>query len=349
MSLLATYQQDIRGEFPNALDRDEWRVTKYGLVNSTIDQTEGIDSIVSPDLKAKAMVSEGRVVAIPVMKKGSLTVTNTRTCTIGDYENDSALVNLTWTTLVVDISMVSAQYRKNEISYLADLQKKLRLVKDALLSQIESAIFTKLDTDKSTIFNSSLAGTKYPLVGDTLQVASADHEYFFNDIGAIQNSDDFYNNTFNVLGSTNLMPYVNHYIHQGPQNDENLSYQFGDKNFAFSNSVVDGASKLATGFILPDGAIGMLTRVNADAQMGHSTGDGTSWSTERIDGIPFDIGVMYKSKCSDQSALNGSGLEHLEATKVENWQFSVDFGLLTSYNSDPVTIASAIKKFEFVV
>jgi len=64
------------------------------------------------------------------------------------------------------------------------------------------------------------------------------------------------------------------------------------------------------------------------------------------EGFPFPVGVMYKSVCSDQSALNGSGMEHLTATMLESWQFSIDFGLVTPYQSDAAR-PSPIKKFEF--
>jgi len=104
----------------------------------------------------------------------------------------------------------------------------------------------------------------------------------------------------------------------------------------------------ATGYFMPDGSIGMLSRVAIDARMGHKATDGTEWSEERIPGLPFPVGVMYKSSCSDQKTLNGSGLAHLEATMIEHWQFSYDYAILTPYNSDLAAKASAIRKFEFV-
>jgi hypothetical protein len=99
---------------------------------------------------------------------------------------------------------------------------------------------------------------------------------------------------------------------------------------------------------MPIGTLGLLTRVDVDAQLQNKATDGTEWGTIQIDGIPFEIGYMYKSQCSDQSALNGTGLEHLKATMVEKWQFSVDYALVTPYNSDPATLSSAIKKVEFL-
>jgi len=346
--LVETYLQDIRIAFPSNLDRDEWRFTRYGLLTAAKEQTVHPLSIISPDLRQKALESEGRTLDVPVMKKGNLTIKNQRSCTIGDYENESAMVNVTWATLVTDFSMMKAQYHKNELSYLQDFNKKMTLVKNAFANAIENAIYTKLDADKSAVYNSSLVGTgaKYELVANTMQVGVDDQEYFFNDVDVIMNQDNFWSPDWLVLGSTPLMSPVRHYLNQGSANDERLDYQFGPYSFRFSNQVVDGASKKSTGFIMPYGSIGLLTRVNIDAKMGNQASDGTKWETAFLDTLGFDVGVMHKSKCDDKSET--AGLEHLEATMVENFQFSIDYALLTPYNSDDTTIAGGIKKFEFV-
>jgi len=346
--LVETYLQDIRIEFPNNLDRDEWRFTRYGLLTSTQEQSNHPMSILTPDIKQQALMSEGRSMGIPVMKVGNLTIKNQRSCTIGDYENETELVDVTWATLVTDFSMLKAQHHKNEVSYLYDFNKKMTLVKNAFASAIENAIYTKLDTDKSSVYGSTLVGvgSKYELVANTIQVADAQQEYFFNDVDVIMNQDNFFNPEYVVMASTPLMSPVRHYLNQGAGNDERLDYQFGPYSFRFSNQVVDGAGARSTGFIMPHGSIGLLSRVNIDAKMGNSASDGTRWETAFLDTLGMEVGVMYKSKCDDKSDI--TGLEHLEATMVENFQFSLDFALVTPYNSDSTTKAGAIKKFEFL-
>lgn len=349
--LLETYLQDIRGLYPNGFDRNEWRFTKSGLLTAVKEMSESPMSIITEDIKEKALKSEGRALKVPVIKQGELTVTNQRTCAIGNFENESALVTVNWATMVVNISMVKSQYAKNEITYLQDLNKKLMLVKEAFTKTMEQAIFARLELAKATAaqYNSSLVGVgnKYPFVGDAMQVSVADQPTFFNDLEVILNEDDFHAELFHVLGSTTLSSYVRHWANQGGGNYENLSYQFGGYSFRYSNRVVNGATVRATGYAMPDGSIGMLTRVNIDATLGNKTTDGTQWETAFIDGFPYEVGVMYKSTCADKSALNGTGLEHLTATMVEQWQFSLDFGLVTPYQSDPAR-AQPIKKFEFI-
>lgn len=346
--LLDTYLQEIRAVYPNQFDTNEWRFTKSGLLTAVKEMTDSPLSIVTEDLKQKALASEGRDLKVPVIKQGELTIKNQRSCEISEFENETALVTVNWATYVVDISMVRAQYSKNEITYLQDLNKKLLLVKEAFTKAIETSIYARLELAKATDYNSSLVGVgkKYPLVGDALQVSLANQELFFNDLEVIMEEDDFSSPNLQIIGSTPLQSFVRHWVNQGKSNDENLEYQFTGKNFRYTNRIPSGAGNSASGFFMTDGSIGMVTRNGIDNVLGSVAGDGTRWETVMLDGFPFEIGVMYKSVCSDQSELNGTGMEHLTATMVEKWQFSLDVGLLTPYQSDPDR-PQPIKKFEF--
>jgi len=347
MSLINTLRQEIRAKLPNPVERDEWRFTKYGLLTAVREMTSSPQSILTDELKKKALISEGTALKIPVFKMGNLTVSNTRSCTIANLENTTEMVTVNWTTLVVDISMRKAEHWNNEVAYLTDLNKKLLLADNTLAKAVESMIYTKLDAEKSEVYASPLVGvgTDYLLVGNALQVPVAKQETFFNDLEAIMEGDDFYSMPFKVLGHTTLKPAVKHYGNQGQSNDENLTYQFDGYDFRFSNHITQGAVR-ATGFCMSDGSIGIMTRINADSMMGNVAGDGTRWEKTFFDKLGFEVGVQYKSKCDDLSGE--SGLAHLEATMVENWQFSIDVALVTPYNSDPTTLAGVIKKFEFL-
>lgn len=349
MSLINTYKLEIRAKVQQPLDRDEWRFTRYGLLTSAREMTASPNSIVTPELMEKAKESEGLDLKVPVFEIGDdVVIKSVRSCQIDDLENTTDYVTVNWITLVADMSMKASEHKKNEVGYLTDLNRKLMKIDNALAKAVEDLIYTKLDTEKSAVYASPLVGvgTDYPLVGNTIQVAPAQQETFFNDLEAIMEGDDFYSAPFKVLGGTTLKPYVKHYANQGANNDENLTYQFDAYDFRFSNHVVNGGGKKATGFIMTDGSLGIMTRINVDAEMGHSAGDGTEWGTTYMERLGFEVGVMYKSKCDDVSAQ--AGLEHLTATKVENWQFSIDVALITPYNSDPATQAGVIKKFEFV-
>ncbi len=338
--------QEIRAKVPSALERDEWRFTRYGLLTAAKEMTASPMSIITPDLKEKAAISEGRDLKIPVYQIGSVNVTNSRSCTITGFDNTTEFVDVTWTTLVVNIGMKKGEYAKNEVNYLTDLNKKLRLADDAFCVAIETLILAKLEADKSIVYNSPIVTTDYALVGDAIQVAPAQQETFFNYMDAIMQGDDFYSQPYKVLAQTTMLPQINHYINQGGGNAVNLEYQFGSFDYRFTNVIPNGIGQRATAYVMTDGTLGMLSRINIDSLMGNKSTDGTVWEKARpFPQLGMEVGVQYKSTCGDLSAI--SGLEHLEASLVEYWQFSIDVAFLTPYNSDTATKAGVIKKVEF--
>lgn len=349
MSLIATYLDDINASYPSNLDRDELRTTNDGLLTAVLSMTTSQRSILSPTLREKAENdSQGREIDIPVRKKGNVTINNARSCTIGGGQSETDTVRVIWQTASADILMVPAQYGKNQIGYADDLAQKIEEMVEAFKIEIENDLDTLMDNNKSQVYGSALVGTEYPLVGDAIQVTTEQMKFFFGDISPINFADDFAQPLNKVIASHVAMRYVERYIEQGGGNAENTSYQFSGKDYTFSNRVTNGAGKNATGYWMPDGSLGLLTRVDEDAKMGHKAGDGSEWSTENLPGLPFAVGVLYKSQCSDQSALETAGLEHLKATKIEHFQISFDYAMLSPYNSDIATKPSSIRKFEVI-
>jgi len=346
--LQATYLQDLRVNYPSDLDRDELRVTQTGLLMMVMAMTTSPTSIVSDELITLARQSVGRQLDVPVMQKGNVTIKNTRSCTVDCAQSTSGFVTVTFRTVVADICMVPSQYKKNEIKYLQDLNRKVTDMVEKFLVIIEEDLDTALDANKSQVYNSSIVGDKYALTAGAIQVPEADQDYFFNDLEAINYSDDFYSPTVKMVSSPSMMPVISNFINQGPSNAENKAFQFPGKDFHFSNRVINTAPAKSTGYFMPDGSIGMVTRVDPDAQDGNTATDGTSWFEDRLPGMPFNVGVKYNSKCADNSAIHTAGLEHLTASMIEHWQFSFDFGIIVPYNSDLATKPSSIRKVEFI-
>jgi len=310
--------------------------------------TNSASSILSGDLKAKAKLSQGRNLDIPVMKKGLVTIKNARSCVVQCGQNETDLVRVVWKTMVADICMVPGQYELNEIGYQDDFAEKIKRTVEAFKSEMETDIDSFLDTNKNQVYASSLvSGTnpKYALAGG-LQVAAADRELFLNDIDPINFEDDFYDEDVYIVSSPTFMSDVRHYINQGSGNDENLAYQFNGKNFTFSNRVTN--VQHATGYFMPNGSIGLLTRIDVDARMKAKSTRGTEWFEDTLPDLPFSVGIKYDSECSDQSALEANGLEHLTATLIEHWQISYDFAIVVPFADDLATESVAIRKFELL-
>lgn len=348
MSLQATYLQDLRSMYPNPLDQFELRVTQTGLLTMALEMTTSPKSIVSDDLITLAKQSVGRQLDVPVMKKGVVTIKNVRSCTVDCAQSESGFVTVTFKTLVADMCMVPSQYKKNEIKYLVDLNRKATDIVEKFLVEMETDLDTALDTNKSQVYNSSIIGDKYALTASAIQVPVDDQNFFFNDIDAINYADDFYSTTVKMVSSSSMMPVISKWANQGVANSVNTNFQFPGKDFRFSNRITNTSPASSTGYFMEDGSLGVVTRIDPDAMDENTATDGTKWFTDRLPGMPFDIGVKYNSKCSDQSALETSGLENLSATLIEHWQFSFDFAIVVPYNSNLAANPSSIRKVEFV-
>ena len=349
MSLEKTLLQNIRVSYPSRLDQYANRVVETGLLTAVLEMNNSVRSIVSPDLRSKAetSLSQSRTIEIPVLKKGNVTIKNTRSCDVQCGENESDMVTLVWKTVVADVCMVPSQYGNNEISKQADFARKIEDTVEAFRLEVEGDLETAIDTNKSQVYSSSIVGDKYALTGDAIQVQQAQQQFFFGDLQAINFADN-YTGGIKVVANHSLMPIVDQYVNQGVSNDTNTAYQFPGKDFRFTNGINNGATANTTGYFMPDGVIGLLTRTDRDAQMKHVSTKGTKWFEDRLPGLPFAVGIKYDSECSDQSALVNNNLTHLTATLIEHWQISFDYAIVVPYNSDLATEASPIRKFEFV-
>lgn len=350
MSLINTRMQDLRIQYPSDLDRDERRLTEDGLLTAVIAQTTAPGSIVSADLRSKAENSEGRLLDVPVKRKGAITVKNVRSCTFGAGENESDYVRVVWKTVVADITMIPAHYANNEIQYNEDLNQKLMETSEELKIVMENDLDTNLDASKSQVYNSTIVGDDYALVAGALQVPIAQAEDILNDLEAINHADNFFTTPLKVIGTSRIMAINRRIGAQGAQNDKNTAYTLAGREFTYSNRITNAAGKKATAYFMPNGSIGLLTRVDVDARMGHKASTGVEWAEDSIPGLPFPVGIKHVSDCSDQTVLDatGTGTSHLGSTLIEHWQISFDFAIVVPYNSDLATKASSIRKFEYV-
>jgi hypothetical protein len=291
--------------------------------------------------------SSGNTVNIPVIDTDTVTITNTRTCTIPDYENTSNLVTLTFVTYQFGFTMVPAQYMKNDIGYQADFDNKLKKYLRQFATELDTAAVAKLEADKTSVMNSAFVGVgqKYgALVGDAIQVTDAQKGLFFNDATSIMSEDDF-EGTYNVIGSQPLKSVVAEYANQGAGNATNTMFQFGDYDFGYTNRIAAGAGNVATAYIMPKGTLATFNRNEPDAINGSRISESEFWEEVQMPIVNLTMGAHYSKACADNNALVG-GSPELSASMKEQFIFSTEVAFLTAYNSDPVTQAGPIHKVE---
>ena len=349
MSLVATRLLSARAAYPSKMDRDELRMINFGLINAATRQNASGNSILTAE--GKQLLQQNWRVAnlqIPVMSRASYTVSDGRSCNFSDLEANSAMLSPTYITKTTGFSMMPAKNFQNEVAYEQEFRRLYEDAERALALEVEQAIYAKLDADKNAVYSSSLVGTgnEYPLAGDALQVSTALRDHFFNEYKAVAQADEF-NGPYDVIGTSVLMADVNKFINQGAGNDENQAYQFNGYNFGFSNYVTTTSGARSTGFIMPEGTIVLESRLSPEESQASESMTGIKWdnTTSQLMG-GLQVGIKYTSDCADISATTGNAND--TSGLKEQWTMTVDFCLLTPYNSDDTTLAGSIHKFDIL-
>ena len=144
MSLLATRLQNWRIADPR-FSKNTLRASRYGALDLFVRQTEAPDSIITPELRAKALGSMGNTLQIPVFDKDTVTVATSRTCVVADNESTSALYTISFSTLSVGFTIVPSLYANNEIGYEADFNRKMAKITNALANKLDQLAVAALE------------------------------------------------------------------------------------------------------------------------------------------------------------------------------------------------------------
>lgn len=345
MSLLNTLMVNMRADSPE-FDKYENRQSRYGGFDAFLIGNEETGTIVSDELKAKAMMSAGRTLQIPALQTKTVTVSNTRALTIADDENDSVLYNVAWTIYEFGFTMTRGLHQNNDIGYERDFRKKLTAGIYAMAAQIEAAAIAALDTNKSQVFGDSL---DFTVAGDTLVGALANETEVIGSLTPVLHSNDFYAgvgaDSYHLIGNPGVQQRVMQNNQHAQFNDENRTLQLADKTIHYTNAITNGAGHKATGYIVPPGSLGVVFRHEPDAILGTKLDTSHQWERDVLPLLNIPIDTYYYEGAFDKSAIAGAASAHLTRASGQAFAFTAEIGFITPYNSNLATNASAIHKF----
>lgn len=340
MSLLATRLQDWRIS-NERFDRNMSRPFRYGALDFFIEQTDAANSIISPNLRDRAFESAGNTVQIPVINyDGDVTVGNTRSCTIADDENTSALYTVVWTTLSVGFTMVPELYRSNEISYEHDFNRKLEKVSAAMANALDKLAVAALEANKTQVFADKLY---YTVTANVVEVPWNARLDFLGDMDVLMAANG-YARPIHVIGNAGINSILMKLAEHGEYNDVNKRIEWGDKVLHYTNNVTNDDG-FATAFIVEDGNVGVLTRVDGNS-LSRRRAAGHEWDVVRLPYIDIPVGSHYYTSVGDQNTIAGAASAGLTCDVKEFFGFSVEVAFIVAYNSDPATVANPIIKVE---
>lgn len=323
--LSATALNEYRQKYQlSALDKFENRNSGYGLLQLAKNDTS---NLISAQTLIRARGTAERTEKIPVLQKITYSPGSTRSCTGETQDTTSALVTVSWTTITGGFHMVPSQYDNNEIAYVEDFKHKLYHLERAWAAAIDTAIYTKLNTVKSTTFTATDA--PYAFSSNVIQIPQADKGTYLNELYQSMWQDD-YVGPFNIVGTPQLMACNSYLRAQGPANDENTVFQFGDFDFFYSNRVSKSTGAHSTFFVMPKGSVAVLDWVDPDSRAGRRISESNYWTTFNMPMLGMTAGLHVQMACADNASTYGTGLE---ASVTENYNFSMDYALITPYIS----------------
>lgn len=349
MSLVNSLMQPLRAEYQGQLDRNESRPSRYSAFDFFNEENSRSNSIFDGDIRAKIKGSFNNSVQIPVLNANNVSIGNIRSCVIGDSENTSQLVVLTFVTYVFSFTMYPSQYPNNDVGYERDFTRKLndRLIKFAGI--LDTACVNALEVAKNQFWTNIAA--YYPNVGNALQVTQAQKNDFYNNGQAIMDEMDF-PNPVHIVGSTSNSPLVRRLDNQGSNNGINENFQLQPYTWHLTNRVANAVNVQSTGYLVQEGTCALESRIDFDAMMGNSIGDQMKWERVMVP-IPgskysVEMGAFYREDCGDGSNLQvpNTGVAGNTRTKKESFEWSVDMVFATAFNSDLVNRYNPIVKYQ---
>lgn len=341
MSLIATRLQDWRIENPQ-FDRNMARPLEYGALDFFIEQTDSANSIINENLKRRAFESIGNTVQIPVINfDGDVQVSNVRSCVIQDDENTSALYTVNWVTLAVGFTMVPQMYRNNEIDYQHDFARKMEKICRALATQMDIQAIAALEANKTQVFKDKLI---YTVTSNSVQIPWIARMEFLSDMNAMMRANA-YPAQLHVIGGAGFDSLVRKMAEHDIYNDVNKRLEYENKVFHYTNNVVNEEGIFATGYVVEDGNVGVLTRVDREALAG-TRKNFHEWDVVYLPFIDLPVGSHYYTSVGDQSQIAGAATADMTCAVKEYFGFSVDIAFLVAYNSNPSTVANPIIKVE---
>lgn len=344
MSLVQTLTQNFRARYQaETLDKNEIKQSRYGAWDFFQQQSKVMGGVMTDQVQQLIKRSFGNTVKVPVLDAETVSISNTRSCTVTDSENTSKLVTLTFVTYSFGFTMVPSQHYNNDVGYQDDFNRKLKKYLLQLASVLDTASVNTLETVRNQYFPTDITNY-YPNVGNSLQVTAAQRNDFFNKASAILETMDYYD-TPHVVGSTSLNPMINRLQAQGGGNATNEAFQFDRYKWHTTNRLINANGIESTMYLVNNGSVAVSNRNNPDAIAGRKTGNGKIWGLANMPIVNLEMGTYYYDDCADKSGLH-SGTVDLTRTAVEAYAFDTDVVFMTAYNSDAANRYSPIVKAE---
>lgn len=338
MSLVATRMLAARAV--SDMDKNTNLLGNYGALNMMKNDTEDMNSIITPQLQAAAMGSAGRTLQTPVLE-GHAVITNTRSVTIPMNLGTSQMVTITFTVYEFGFGIARDVFSNNELAMNQYFAKQMKQGAVLLGQQMDTAATTAINTARTQVAD-GLGLYTFNTTNHEMTSSSANFPNLLTALPSIMSKNKFnMGGRLNVLGNLNLRGEVDTYIQYGQANNRNQVATLADKDFYYSDNVSNNTGNRMTGFACQKGDTGLLFRLARPALRNARTSDGHEFGTMRLPYLDIPVDTYSYSKVADVSAQEPD----LTRAPVEYFSFATEVAYLTAWNPDQANDPSGILRF----
>lgn len=349
----ATLLNDLQG----ANVTNDKRFSQLGYVDLAADSTDAVDYILPSQIEAMNTMSSLRNQKIPVIKDQTVSVGTTPGFNyIPSNLEESDQYSFVAYDVFSGFRHYPSTYANNAIDEKAAVMAKTKNVCYEMGKTIEGIISTIMEARKSQVLPlgttqvSQGDGTfTFSTVTDTLSVTkAAQKETMFFNLTALMEANELPGEYRIVTNRAGLAVQKAEQLKYSVANDKNLAAlgMFPMSNMYESANLTVGNDDVFTGFLVRDGAIGLVENFPYDFVNGTEIG-GKKWSISDVE-MPFcrmRVNVYTNKEAVDATALITSGTDsNAIMSHFEEIAFWARFYVVYSYNSDLSTRANDIVK-----
>lgn len=316
---------------------------RSGGLSAFLESNEHPQAILSDQLRQQALSAVGRDTKVPVFDSETITIGTTRSAVIGDDENNSALYTVNWNTYAWGFTQVPSLFQNNEIAMQQDFERKFLKYMYAFLDKLDVASVSALETAKNQVFADAL---DYAVTGNVIDATVAQRNTLFGDLSPIMKANRHYG-PYMIVGNSGVEAQVGKMSEFGAFNQQDRTIQWMDKMFRFTTNIANATDKQGSGFIIQEGALGMLFRHEREAIRRRRTRTGHEWGQEFVPGTNIPLSTYYYESVGDFNAIAGAASADMTRVEKQHFGFSIDVAWVTPYNNDLTALSNPIVKFQY--
>lgn len=345
-ALIATMMQEWRIK-SNNLDKIEWKKGMYGAMDFTLAQNNVAGSIVSQELQQAAHKSTGKTIKVPVWVADTNTVANGRSCTIPNHEVKDALVSLTWASFNDGFLVVPNRYLNNDVALQEHFNKNMEAMLMRWYTKINALCLANLESNKNTVASVNTMG--YTEASGVISAYKGQRYDFMGDFSSIMHSNG-YGGRMNVIGNAGVENVFMKLWEHGTYNDVNRAYEYNDKKLYIDSTLANAANQYATMYMVPDGMVGLLSRVSR-AEGANTQQGAHAWGMDMLPGLGNLVFGTHTLKVEgnmadlmNHFAGDNSSVGDMTCDAGIYMGWSIDLAFVNAYNSRPTTVQGPILK-----